>query len=168
MFIQEFLVEIVKNKVTSVPQEHQCPCRMFCEWCGKSTSPTAAYCCGTFACLFVCLFVNSQTLGAVEVLPYYGWDLCYPLGDDHLNQLRQADPILFVCWILTPPLVGCHRNSLFRALVGCRMADSADHVPLLSSAFAWLLCRPEDLGSSVWSPIAQLPSHGCLTLNLWL
>ena len=54
---------------------------------------------------------------------------------------------------------------LFRALAGRRMADTADHVPLLSSALVWLLCRPEDLGSSVWSPIAQLLTHGCLTLN---
>ena len=36
------------------------------------------------------------------------------------------------------------------------MAGSADHVPVLSSAFAWLLYGAEDFGSSVGSPIAQL------------
>ena len=65
-------------------------------------------------------------------------------------------------------MVGCQGNSLFRALTGRRMGDSADHVPLLSSAFMWLSCGLEDLGSSIWSPITQLLTHGCLTLNLWL
>ena len=41
--------------------------------------------------------------------------------------------------------------------------DSADHVPALSSAFTWLFCGAEDLGSFVWSPITQLLTHGCLT-----
>ena len=30
------------------------------------------------------------------------------------------------------------------------MADSANHVPLLSPVFAWWLCGPEDLGSLAW------------------
>ena len=48
------------------------------------------------------------------------------------------------------------------------MADSTNHEPVLSSAFAWLLCGAEDLGLSVWSPIAQLLPHRCLTWRLWL
>ena len=35
------------------------------------------------------------------------------------------------------------------ALVGRRMADSAGHVPVLSSAFAWMFCGAEDSGSFV-------------------
>ena len=47
--------------------------------------------------------------------------------------------------IPTPPLVGRQGNLLFRALVGRRLADSANHVPVLSSAFLWLFCGAEDL-----------------------
>ena len=57
----------------------------------------------------------------------------------------QADMVLFVHWIPAPPLVGHQGYSLFRALAGCRIAGLADHVPLMSSVFVWLLCRPEDL-----------------------
>ena len=114
-----------------------------------------------FVCLFVCLFTDSGSRRSVALLREE------PALPEALGLLKgQADAAPFVRRIPTPPLVGRQGNSLFRALAGRRMADSADHVPLLSSAFAWLLCRPEDLGFFVWSPIAQLLSHSCLTLNL--
>ena len=117
-----------------------------------------------FVCLFVCKFTDSGSGRSVALLR----------GEPALPEAlgpkgRQTRPLSCAGYRLLP-CVGRQGNSLFRAPAGRRMADSAGHVPLLSSAFAWLLCGSEDLGpgSSVWSPIAQLLSHGCLTLNLWL
>ena len=65
-------------------------CTLWDPWC------SAAF-------LFVCLFVGSQTPEAVEASPYYGWDLRCPKA---LGPQEQADAVLFVRRIPTPPLVG--------------------------------------------------------------
>ena len=68
----------------------------------------------------------------------------------------QVDAILFVRRRPTPPFVGRQGNARFRALAGRRMADSVNHVPVLSWACAWLVRGTRDLGLLVWSPIAVL------------
>ena len=67
----------------------------------------------------------------------------------HQCPQRQADAFLFVRQIPTPPLVGRQGKSHFRALAGHRIADSADHVPLLSAE------GRAETGDTEWSTLAK-------------